>query len=167
MADLIQIGKAVKPKGLKGCIKAVSFCESPELLLSLKEVFLGREIQHVTPFAVEKIVLRGTFFLLDLDGVKTRDASEVLIGCSIFAPSYTLKKLPEGEYYWHDIIGLEVVTDDGLSLGRIETIVPTGSNDVYVCTGGEREILLPAIDDVIKEIDVEKGTMVVTLIEGL
>ena len=78
-----------------------------------------------------------------------------------------MKELPEDEYYWHDIIGLEVVTDDGLSLGRVESIVPTGSNDVYVCAGGEREILLPAIDDVVKEIDVKKGTMVVTLIEGL
>lgn len=167
MTDLIEIGKAVKSKGLKGCIKAASFCESPELLLSLEEVFLGREIQHVTPFTVEKIVSRGNFFLLDLDGVENREASDVLIGCYIFAPSRALKKLPEGEYYWHDIIGLEVLTDDGLSLGRIETIVPTGSNDVYVCAGGEREVLLPAIDDVIKEIDVEKGTMVVTLIEGL
>ncbi len=167
MTDLIEIGKAVKSKGLKGSIKAASFCESPELLLSLEEVFLGREIQHVTRFAVGKIVPRGTFFLLDLDGVTSRTASDVLIGCYIFAPSRAFKELPEGEYYWHDIIGLEVLTDDGLSLGRIETIVPTGSNDVYVCAGGEREILLPAIDDVIKEIDVEKGTMVVTLIEGL
>jgi 16S rRNA processing protein RimM len=167
VTDLIEIGKAVKSKGLKGCIKAASFCESPELLLSLEEVFLGREIQHVTPFTVEKIVSRGSFFLLDLDGVKTREASDVLIGCYIFAPSHALKELPEGEYYWHDIIGLEVVTDDGLSLGRVESIVPTGSNDVYVCAGGEREILLPAIDDVVKEIDVKKGTMVVTLIEGL
>jgi len=167
VTDLIEIGKAVKSKGLKGCIKAASFCESPEMFLSLEEVFLGREIQRVTPFKVERIVFRGTIFLLDLDGVENREASDALIGCSIFAPSRALKKLPEGEYYWHDIIGLEVVTDDGLSLGRIETVVPTGSNDVYVCAGGEREILLPAIGDVIKEIDVEKGTMVVTLIEGL
>ena len=167
MTDLIEIGKVVKSKGLKGRIKAASFCESPELLISLEEVFLGREIQHLTCFKVEKIVSRVNFFLLDLDGVKSRDASDVLIGCSIFVPSYTFKELPEGEYYWHDIIGLEVITDKGLSLGRIEAIVPTGSNDVYACRGGEREILLPAIDDVIKEIDVEKGTMVVTLIEGL
>jgi 16S rRNA processing protein RimM len=167
VTDLIEIGKAVKSKGLKGCIKVASFCESPELLLSLEEVFLGREIQHVTRFKVEKIVSRGNIFLLDLEGVKNRESSDVLIGCYIFAPSLALKKLPEGEYYWHDIIGLEVITDEGLSLGRIEAVVPTGSNDVYICSGGKREILLPAIDDVIKEIDVEKGTMVVTLIEGL
>ena len=167
MTDLIEIGKAVKSKGLRGCIKAASFCESPELLISLEKVFLGREIRHVAPFIIKKIVSRGNFFLLNLDGVENREASDALIGCYIFTPSRALKKLPKGEYYWHDIIGLEVVTDSGLSLGRIETIVPTGSNDVYVCTGGEREVLLPAIDEVIKEIDVEKGTMVVTLIEGL
>ena len=86
MTDLIEIGKAVKSKGLKGCIKAASFCESPELLLSLEEVFLGRVIQHVTPFTVEKIVSRGSFFLLDLDGVKNREASDVLIGVISLRP---------------------------------------------------------------------------------
>ena len=58
-------------------------------------------------------------------------------------------------------------TEDGRKLGEIENIFNTGSNDVYVCTGGEREILLPAIEDVVKKIDIEKGFMVVELLEGL
>ena len=66
-----------------------------------------------------------------------------------------------------DLIGLRVVTDAGEALGTVESIFPTGSNDVYVCRGGSREILLPAIGDVIREIDLEKGVMVVRLLEGL
>ncbi len=77
-----------------------------------------------------------------------------------------MKKLPDGEYYWHDIIGLEVVTEEGQILGRIESVFPTGSNDVYVCRGNGKEILLPAIDDVVRKIDMDHGMMVVTAAEG-
>lgn len=66
-----------------------------------------------------------------------------------------------------DLMGLHVVTEEGRFLGRIESIFPTGSNDVYVCAGGEREILLPAISDVILKIDLEKKEMVVRLLPGL
>ncbi|TFG37932.1 MAG: hypothetical protein E4H39_01290, partial [Syntrophobacterales bacterium] len=66
MADLIEIGKVVKSKGLKGRIKATSFSESQELLTSLKEVFIGREAHNSTRFAVRKITPNGNFFLLDL-----------------------------------------------------------------------------------------------------
>lgn len=167
MFNLVEIGKVVKSSGLKGRIKVASFCESSELVESLEEVLLGRKSDNTTLFSVKNIVIKRNFILLDLHGVTTRDISDALIGCYIFVPSDRLKDLPEGEYYWHDIVGLEVITEEGRNLGRIESIVPTGSNDVYVCTGGEREILLPAIADVIKKIDVEKGTMVVRLLEGL
>jgi 16S rRNA processing protein RimM len=77
-----------------------------------------------------------------------------------------LEDLTEGEYYWRDIIGLDVYTQDGKRLGRIESVFPTGSNDVYVCKG-EREILIPAIADVIQGIDLDKNIMTVKLLEGL
>jgi len=78
-----------------------------------------------------------------------------------------MKKLPEGEYYWREIIGLKVVTEDDQVLGRIESVFPTGSNDVYVCRGGEREILLPAIGEVVRKVDTAGRIMVVRLPEGL
>jgi 16S rRNA processing protein RimM len=76
-------------------------------------------------------------------------------------------KLPEGEYYWSEIIGLQVLTEEDEILGRIEAVFPTGGNDVYVCRGGGREILLPAIGDVVRKIDTDRGVMVVRLLEGL
>jgi 16S rRNA processing protein RimM len=87
-----------------------------------------------------------------------------LVGQSVFVPS---KRLPDGEYYWKDVIGLDIVTEDGRRLGYVKTILPTGSNDVYVCNGDEGEILIPALDDVIRKIDIGKGLMVVRLPEGL
>jgi len=81
-------------------------------------------------------------------------------------PGDMLEDLPEGEYFWRDIIGLDVYDEEGKHLGVIESIFPTGSNDVYVCKG-EREILLPAIAEVICHVDIDKRIMTVRLLEGL
>ena len=106
-------------------------------------------------------------FSIKLEGIDNPETAGRLVGCRVLIPSERLEKLPDGEYYWKDIIGLEVRTVDGERLGNIDHIIETGSNDVYVCTGGEREILLPAIEDVIKTIDLEKRFMIVELLEGL
>ncbi|MBN2284446.1 MAG: 16S rRNA processing protein RimM [Deltaproteobacteria bacterium] len=167
MTNLLEIGKIVKSIGLKGRVKVRSFLDSPDLLESLDEVFIGNRSDGATPFTVTSVTNRGRSFFLDLEGVSNIETSNVLIGLSVFMYSDRLGALPEGEYYWHQIIGLDVFTGEGQWLGHIENILPTGSNDVYLVSGGEREILLPALSDVVREIDLEKGRMTVTLIDGL
>jgi 16S rRNA processing protein RimM len=78
-----------------------------------------------------------------------------------------LPETDEGEYYWVDLIGLRVVTDDGAELGTLREIIETGSNDVYVVQGREKEYLIPALADVVSSIDLEAGTMTVTPLDGL
>jgi len=107
------------------------------------------------------------FFILKLGGIEDRDAAAKLVRSSVWMPSEKMKKLPEGEYYWRDIIGLRVVTEEGQSLGRVESVFPTGSNDVYVCRAAEQEILLPATGEVVRKIDTDHGIMVVRLLKGL
>ncbi len=107
------------------------------------------------------------FFILQLGGIEHRDAAARLRGSSVWMPSEKMQKLPEGEYYWREIIGLQVLTEEDQILGRIEAVFPTGGNDVYVCREGGREILLPAIGDVVKKIDTDRGVMVVRLLKGL
>ncbi len=141
--------------------------ESPEVLESLDEVFIGATKKTVLPFQITAVRIRKKNILLDLEGVKDIVASDALVGFHLFIPPDKLDVLQEDEYYWRDIVGLDVVTESGQKLGQIESIIPTGGNDVYVCTGGEREILLPAIEDVIRLVDIEKGVLVVRLLEGL
>lgn len=169
MDELIEIGRIVKSIGLRGRVKAVSYCESTRTLETLKEVFIGQQKDHATLFTVHNIAIKGKggSFLLELDGVESIDASNAINGCYLYIPSGSLEALPEGEYYWHEIIGLDVVTVDGHKLGQVVSIVPTGSNDVYVCAGKDEEILIPAISEVVRNIDLEKGVIEVTLIEGL
>ncbi len=165
--DLFEIGKIVKPHGLDGRVKVILYLESNTVLESLKEVYVGREKQETNLKKIKNIKINKKHFLLELEGVESVVAASVLVGCKVFAPSEKLGKLSDDEYYWRDIIGLEVVTENGEIIGRIESILPTGSNDVYVCTSEEKEVLLPAIADVVRKIDIKNGRMVVRLLEGL
>ncbi|MCX5853878.1 MAG: ribosome maturation factor RimM [Deltaproteobacteria bacterium] len=164
--NLLEAGRIIKPYGFKGCMKVFSYLESNDVLQSLDEVFIGKGTQ-VESFRLKGILIRGKFFFLEIEGIKDLEGVKSLVGCDVMIPADKLKDLAENEYYWRDIIGLDVMTEDGHFLGKIETIFPTRGNDVYVCTGGEREILLPAIADVIQNIDLEQRRVVVRLLEGL
>jgi 16S rRNA processing protein RimM len=164
--NLLEAGRIIKPYGFKGCMKVFSYLEANDVLQSLDEVFIGKGTQ-VESYRLKGIQIRGKFFFLEIEGIKDLEGVKSLVGCDVMIPADKLKDLAENEYYWRDIIGLDVMTEDGHFLGKIETIFPTGGNDVYVCTGGEREILLPAIADVIQNIDLEQRRVVVRLLEGL
>jgi 16S rRNA processing protein RimM len=164
--DLIEIGKIGRPHGLKGAVKVSSYLESDEVVCRLKEIFIKME-RGVEAFRLKKAKLNPKGFLLELVGIDDANAAEKLAGHEILMRAEDLDVLPEGEYYWKDLIGLAVQDGSGKVLGVIESIFPTGSNDVLVCRGGEREILLPAIAEVIRDVNIEKGRVIVNLLEGL
>jgi 16S rRNA processing protein RimM len=137
------------------------------VLHDLSGLFVGRAVPEVVLFPLVAVQAGRDFFILQLVGIDDRNAAERLRGCSVWMPSEKMRKLPEGEYYWRDIIGLQVLTEEDEILGRIESVFPTGGNDVYVCRGEDREILLPAIGDVVRKIDTDRGVMVVRLLKGL
>jgi 16S rRNA processing protein RimM len=165
--ELIEIGRIVRSHGLEGRVKVLSYLESPEVLHDLSGLFVGRTVPEAVLFPLVAVQAGRDSFILQLRGIDDRNAAERLRGCSVWMPSENMQKLPEGEYYWRDIIGLQVLTEEDEILGRIESVFPTGGNDVYVCRGGEREILLPAIGDVVRKIDTDRGVMVVRLLKGL
>jgi len=166
--ELVEIGKIVKSHGLRGCLKVASYMESGEILDSLEEAFLKTQEGGLKRFRVEQALRRGErFFLLKLEGIGDCDSASMLVGREVLASARPVPALPEGEYYWRELIGLQVLTEEGETLGTIEAVFPTGSNDVYVCRGGKREIMLPAISEVVRKIDIQKGLMTVRLLKGL
>lgn len=165
--ELLEIGRIVRSHGFAGRMKVLSYLEAHDVLLTLAEVFVGPSVQKAVAFPLEAVQSGKGFFILKLRGIEDADAAAKLVGSYAWMPSAGMKRLPEGEYYWKEIIGLKVVTEDHRVLGRIESVFPTGSNDVYVCRGGEREILLPAIGEVVRKVDTAGGVMVVRLPEGL
>lgn len=163
---LIEIGKVVRSQGLKGRIKVLSYLESTGGLEGVPELFLGADPASAGCYLLEDVQSASGSLLLKLKGVDNRNDADRLRGCQVWADSGKMTPLEEGEYYWSDIVGLRVVAEDGAVLGRIESIFPTGSNDVYVCRSERGEFLLPAVEQMIKRIDLEQGLIVVSLPEG-
>jgi 16S rRNA processing protein RimM len=109
---------------------------------------------------------QGRSAVLFLRDVTDRSRAEALVGCDLFIERQRLPELPEGTYYWADLIGLDVF-DGGRRIGSIRSIFATGSNDVYVVAQGDREILLPATRSVVHRVDLERLRLDVTVPEGL
>ena len=165
--DLITIGEIVKTRGLRGCMKVVSFVDTSDISSELEFVYIQDHSEQKKLYNIRKVDISGKFLFIELDSIDDVELAKTFVGCKVVIPGDMFKELPQGEYYWRDIIGLNVYTEDGKLLGQIESVFPTGSNDVYVCKGGDREILLPAIADVIKLIDIDRKVMNVKLMEGL
>jgi 16S rRNA processing protein RimM len=165
--DLFVAGEIVKTRGLRGCVKVLSQLDNQSIIAAnLTDIYIEDALGQKKRYTLNKIDVSGNCLFLEIETINDVDSAKSLIGRKVFLPVEVLADLPEDEYYWRDIIGMDVYTEDGKSLGRIESVFPTGSNDVYVCQG-EREILLPAIADVIRDIDLDKRIMTVRLLAGL
>ena len=165
--DLFAIGEIVKTRGLRGCLKVLCYVETNNTFVELEFVYIEISSGQKSRFVLRKIDVSGKFLYIELEGIPDVESAKAFVGCKVFLPEGMREKLPEGEYYWREIIGLDVYNEEGKYIGRIESVFPTGSNDVYVCKGEEKEILLPAIAEVIRQIDLNRRVMTVRLLEGL
>lgn len=101
------------------------------------------------------------------EGVASANDAEPLVGARVLIAAEDLPKLPEGEYYWFEVVGLEAVTEEGEPVGRVTEILSGPTHDVYVLRDGDREHLVPAVDEVVVAIDPAAGRIVIRPIEGL
>lgn len=157
----------MKPHGLKGEMKAASYLSGRSLPEAVTEVYLEGRSGERRPYTLNAIRFGKKGMWLRLEGVGDITQAEELVGSRILVPRERWDPLPEDEYFWQDLLGLTVATEEGRSLGKISAIFPTGSNDVYICRDGEREIFLPALRDVVRSIDLDEGVMVVSLPAGI
>jgi 16S rRNA processing protein RimM len=161
----LSIGKIVGVHGVKGALRIYSYAESPSIfqpnILLLLRNAEGSERRY--PVCWAKSHSKGV--LLALEGIDDRDNASSLIGCEIFIDKALLPALEEDTYYWSDIIGLAVYDTEDAYLGRVTSVFPTGSNDVYVVRNGNAEILVPALEWVVLDIDLVSGRMTVDLPE--
>jgi len=167
----LPVGKIVGAHGVKGNLKVYSYAESLSVFnpgSSILVVCAGKIEKNYT---IKWVKPHGRRILLSLEGIGSRDAAETLIGSKLLVERSTFPELEEGSYYWCDIIGLTVFTTDEQYIGRVESIISTGSNDVFVVKdldkGDDDETLIPALESVVLEIDFEHKTMRVALPEGL
>ncbi len=165
--NLFPIGRVVKPHGVRGKLKVEYFGGDLDPLSFYHEIFVQGEKGKIEAYEVLEVIPQPPRLILRLKGIEKIEEAESLIGKEILVERESLLKLEEGEYYWADLLGIEVETEGGQSIGKIKEIFPTGANDVYVVEGKRGEILLPATEEVIRSIDLEKGVMKVARMEGL
>ncbi|HZU86101.1 MAG TPA: ribosome maturation factor RimM [Anaerolineaceae bacterium] len=149
------VGKLRRPHGVKGDIIMDVLTDFPQRLRRGKKVFVGP--QH-TPQVIRGIRAIDQALLVSFEGFEDCDQVGVLRNLEVYVQAASLPELPEGEYYYHQLIGLRVVDETGNMLGELAEILETGANDVYVVHDAQgKEILLPVIDEVVLEIDLARG----------
>lgn len=166
MSDLLAIGQVVKTKGVKGKVKAITFSGRGDALKAGKNLFVQEEgkFKRLTPILVQP---EPGGFCLKFKEVRTVEEAQALVGSSLLVEKESLPALPQGEYYWFQLLGLSVLTEGGRVLGKIEEVMPVGPHDILVVRKEKGECLIPAVDSMVTKIDLEKGIMVVALPPGL
>lgn len=160
----LEIAQIQTAFGVDGEVRARILTDFPGRFARLKKVFLGEEC---TPYPVEHAKVRGDDVFLKLGGVTTPEEAAKLRLKMVQVPTAEAMPLPKGAYYHYQVIGLSVVSVDGQALGRVVEILPTGGNDVYVVRGEQSELLVPAIADVVQQVDLAAGRIVVALLDGM
>lgn len=144
--------------GLKGWVKVHSWTQPREAIFDYQPWWVGEERRKFTGRARQR---QGRALVAELAGVEDHQAAAALVGASIAIRRAQLPELPQGEYYWSELIGLEVASASGERLGRVERLIETGANDVLVVQG-ERERLIPYVPGLyVLQVDLEAGRLVV------
>ena len=164
---LIGLGRVAGAHGVRGVLKIRATADAattdPAVFLALAEVVLGGQTYQVLHAERHKNQI-----LLTLTGVETRDQAEQLLGQEVKGDRRRFPPLPPGEYYWFQLLRLPVIdVADGGLLGYLAEVIPTPGHDVFVVRLGEREVLLPAVEDVVVAVDLAAGVIKVAPPPGL
>lgn len=167
MQNLLELGQIVNSYGIKGFFKVVPYTDDITRFDNLKTIFIEKN-KKLEEMEIEEVRYHKNLVLLKLKGIDDINDTIQYKNCYIKIDRKDAVSLPEDTYFIVDLIGIEVYTDEGNILGKLVDVFPTGSNDVYVVKDElGKQTLLPAIGEVIKEVDIDNKKMIVHLIEGL
>lgn len=163
--EYLVVAEVLKPWGYRGEVKVKIITDYPDRLIQHKTLYYGEQARALQ---VERARLHSGYALVKFTGYDTPESVAKLRGEILKIPAAEAAPLPKHQYYQHQIVGLDVVTTEGVALGPIAEILETGANDVYLVRTPEgKEILLPAISSVIQDINLTTRVVTVQLIPGL
>lgn len=166
MESLLEVGQIVNTYGIKGFVKVVPLVDNNNQFKDFKVLYI-QENKKLQELHIEEVKFSKNLVLLKFKGIDTIEQAEKFRNIYLKAKRSDIK-LEKGAHFIVDLIGLEVYTEEGELLGRLKEVLQPGANDVYIVEDeSKREILLPAIPDVIKKIDIEENKIIVKLMEGL
>lgn len=162
-AGQVAVGLILGSHGNDGSLRVKTLSDVPHRFDPGQELYLGGQARRIRAAAFrppQQVILK-------LAGLDTPAAARAWAGTEVTVPATAVPPLPPGEYFHFQLMGLQVLTESGEDLGRLSEIIITGSNDVYVVSGPAGETLLPALAQVVRQVDLAAGVMTVRLLEGL
>ncbi len=164
--EFLEVGKIINTHGLRGDVKVVAWTDSPEDFEDIPVVYIKKKTGN-EKLTVSKIKYQKNNLIVKFKEINDINEAEKYKGLIIYADRDDLWELEDGVYYIADLIGLDVYDESG-KIGVIADVFNTGANDIYdVKRDGKKNLLLPVIDDVVKEIDIKNGRVIVHVMEGL
>ena len=165
--EKLEVGQIVNTFGIKGFVKVYPYVDDISRFDNLKKVYIkSKKIDKELP--IEEVIYHKNMVLIKFKGIETVEEAEKLKNAYVEIDRADAIPLEEGQYFIADLLGLDVYLDTGEKLGVLEDIYNTGSSDIYVVKNElGKQFLLPYIDDVIKQIDIDEGKITVHIIEGL
>jgi 16S rRNA processing protein RimM len=164
--NLLLLGKVVRPHGLEGLLRVRSYAQSEASFLEAGEVLLRPVSGRTHAYRVLSARPHKNILLMKLEGVNSLEQAEEFREAEVLVRAEAIPR-KEGDYFWYELIGLRVFLDTGEYVGAISRIIPAGGNEIYVVGSGNKEIFVPATYEVVKEIDLGKGRMTISAMEGL
>lgn len=167
MESLLEVGQIVNTYGIKGFVKVVPLVDNNNQFKSFKTLYIQDETGITSELNIEEVKFSKNLVLLKFKGIETIEQAEELRNYYLQAKRSDIK-LEKGAYFIVDLIGLDVYTEKGELLGKLKEVLQPGANDVYVVENEtKKQILLPVIPDVVKNIDIEGKKIIVKLMAGL
>jgi len=158
--NLVVVGRVAGLYGVRGWIKVLSYTEPRKNILGYRPWYLERAdvIEQIDLAAGRE---QGKGLVAQVAGIEDRDVAAGLIGANILVNRDLFAQTGSNEYYWRDLVGLRVVTIEGVTLGVVDSLLETGANDVLVLQGDRRRLIPFVMDDIVKRVDLDAATIVV------
>ena len=166
----VVLGEVIGAHGTRGELRVAIFGDGPANLLRAPELILGAPPEHADRIVKVQSAVAGRpgEVRLTLHGVHSREAAQALAGLQVSVEPRHLEPLPSGEFYWYQLVGCAVEAHDGRALGTVRALLETGAHDVLVVEDADgHEVLLPTAGDLLREVDVARGRIVIEVPDGL
>ena len=164
--ECYQLGYVIKKHGLKGEVNVLLDVDDPVQYTALESVFVEIN-QKLVPFFIESIQIKGNKALVRFEDINSVEQAEQLQSCALYLPLTLLPKLDDHRFYYHEIIGYQVVDQRLGAIGKVKDVYTSGKQDLLAIEFQSKEILVPVSDEVVGKVDRELATLAVTLPEGL
>jgi len=164
---MIAVGRITKSVGIKGEVRVSMLTDSPERFAKLKAVWCGADETSAVRFSILSMRIEQSAVVLKLKEIDSRSLADEHRGEYLFVETKDVVAPANGSYFIHDIIGMNVVTEAGEEVGSVRDVMELPANDVWVVVAGTKEFLIPAIKEVIRQVDLNRRTVVIRPLEGM